>query len=130
MLFHFGARSSLLLPFALTGTLATGWLLLRALRRGTLPDALLALLLAVPTLQIVREMLAQAGWYDGPASYQTVMYYVPWQLNLFLGPAYYLYFRSLTNQEFRLRPRAGGTCYRACCSWGCWPGQRATTCCG
>ncbi|RZK45237.1 MAG: hypothetical protein EOO59_21260, partial [Hymenobacter sp.] len=106
MLFHFGARSSLLLPFALTGTLATGWLLLRALRRGTTADALLALLLAVPTLQIVREMLAHAGWYDSHDGYTTAMLYVPWQLNLFLGPAYYLYFRSLTNQEFRLRPRA------------------------
>jgi AraC-like DNA-binding protein len=107
MLFHFGARSSLLLPFALTGTLAAGWLLLRALRRGTLADALLALLLAVPTLQIVREMLAYAGWYDAHDGHTTAMFYVPWQLNLFLGPAYYLYFRSLTNQEFRLRARAG-----------------------
>jgi len=106
MLFHFGARSSLLLPFAFTGTLATGWLLLRALRRSTTADALLALLLAVPTLQIVREMLAHAGWYDSHDGYTTAMLYVPWQLNLFLGPAYYLYFRSLTNQEFRLRPRA------------------------
>ena len=106
MLFHFGARSSLLLPFAFTGTLATGWLLLRALRRSTTADALLALLLAVPTIQIVREMLAHAGWYDSHDGYTTAMLYVPWQLNLFLGPAYYLYFRSLTNQEFRLRPRA------------------------
>ncbi|MGI4733644.1 MAG: helix-turn-helix domain-containing protein [Janthinobacterium lividum] len=108
MLFHFGARSSLLLPFALTGALATGWLLLRALRRGTTADALLALLLAVPTLQIVREMLAHAGWYDSHDWHTKAMLYVPWQLNLFLGPAYYLYFRSLTNQEFRLRPRAWG----------------------
>lgn len=108
MLFHFGARSSLLLPFALTGTLATGWLLLRALRRGTTADALLALLLAIPTLQIVREMLAHAGWYASHDWHTTAMLYVPWQLNLFLGPAYYLYFRSLTNQEFQLRPRAWG----------------------
>jgi hypothetical protein len=105
MLFHFGARSSLLLPFAFTGTLVTGWLLLRSLRRSSLPDALLALLLAVPTLQIGREMLAHAGWYDSHDGHTTVMLYLPWQLNLFLGPAYYLYFRSLTNQEFRLRVR-------------------------
>jgi AraC-like DNA-binding protein len=105
MLFHFGARSSLLLPFAFTGTLVTGWLLLRSLRRSNLPDALLALLLAVPTLQIGREMLAHAGWYDSHDGHTTVMLYLPWQLNLFLGPAYYLYFRSLTNQEFRLQLR-------------------------
>ena len=105
MLFHFGARSSLLLPFAFTNTLVTGWLLLRSLRRSNLPDALLALLLAVPTLQIAREMLAHAGWYDSHDGHTTVMLYLPWQINLFLGPAYYLYFRSLTNQEFRLRLR-------------------------
>jgi AraC-like DNA-binding protein len=105
MLFHFGARSSLLLPFAFTSTLVIGWLLLRSLRRSTLPDALLALLLAVPTLQIGREMLAHAGWYGSYDAHTTLMLYLPWQLNLFLGPAYYLYFRSLTNQEFRLRVR-------------------------
>ena len=106
MLFHFGGRSSLLLPFAFTGTLVTGWLLLRSLQRRTLPDALLALLLAVPTLQIGREMLGHAGWYNSHDTHTTAMLYVPWQLNLFLGPAYYLYFRSLTSQEFRLLPRA------------------------
>jgi AraC-like DNA-binding protein len=105
MLFHFGARSSLLLPFAFTSALVIGWLLLRSLRRSNLPDALLALLLALPTLQIGREMLAYAGWYDGHDWHTTLMLYLPWQLNLFLGPAYYLYFRSLTNQEFRLRVR-------------------------
>ena len=105
MLFHFGSRSSLLLPFAFTSTLVTGWLLLRSLRRSNLADALLALLLAVPTLQIAREMLAHAGWYDSHDGHTTLMLYLPWQLNLFLGPAYYLYFRSLTNQEFRLRLR-------------------------
>jgi AraC-like DNA-binding protein len=106
MLFKFGAYSSLLLPFVLAGAVATGGLLLRALLRRALPDTLLALLLAVPTLNIARQMLAHAGWYDGPIGYRAVMFYVPWQLNLLLGPGYYLYFRSLTNQEFRLLPRA------------------------
>jgi len=71
MPFHFGARSSQPLPFALTGALATGWLL-RALRRGT-TDALLALLLAAPALQIVRELLAHAAWYDSPDEYTPAM---------------------------------------------------------
>jgi AraC-like DNA-binding protein len=106
MLFKFGAYSSLLLPFVLAGAVAAGGLLLRALLRRTLPDALLALLLAVPTLNIARQMLENAGWHDGPIGYRAVMFYVPWQLNLLLGPGYYLYFRSLTNQEFRLWPRA------------------------
>jgi AraC-like DNA-binding protein len=106
MLFRFGAYSSLLLPFVLAGAVATGGLLLRAMPRRALPDALLALLLAVPTLNIARQMLEHAGWYEGPVGYRAVMFYVPWQLNLLLGPGYYLYFRSLTNQEFRLGRRA------------------------
>ncbi|WP_170172666.1 helix-turn-helix domain-containing protein [Hymenobacter rigui] len=80
--------------------------MLRAVRRGTLTDALLAVLLAVPTLSITQQMLAYAGWYESHDGYTTALFYVPWQLNLLLGPAYYLYFRSLTSQEFRLFPRA------------------------
>lgn len=106
MLFEFGLRSSLLLPFVVPGAVATLWLLLRAVRRGTLPDALLALLLGMPTLSAAQWMLGFAGWYDSHNGYSTFMFYVPWQLNLLLGPGYYLYFRSLTNQEFGWRPRA------------------------
>lgn len=106
MLFQFGARSSLLLPFVVPGLVATLWLLGRALRRGALADALLALLIWLPTLTIAQWMLGYANWYDSHDWHSTFMFYVPWQLNLLLGPAYYLYFRSLTNQEFRLRPRA------------------------
>lgn len=106
MLFQFGPRSALLLPFVVPGLVATAWLLARAVRRGTWPDALLALLILVPTLTIVQWMLGFAGWYDSHDGYSTAMFYVPWQLNLLLGPAYYFYFRSLTSQEFQLGPRA------------------------
>ncbi|MFD1469667.1 helix-turn-helix domain-containing protein [Hymenobacter caeli] len=106
MLFQFGARSALLLPFVVPGAAAALWLLGRALRRGAPADALLALLVAVPTLGIAQWMLGYAGWYDSHDGYSTAMFYVPWQLNLLLGPGYYLYFRSLTNQEFQLFPRA------------------------
>ena len=107
MLFYFSARSALLLPFVVPGAVATGWLLLRAGRRGSLPDALLALLLLLPTLIVSQWLLGFAGWYDSHDGYSTVMFYVPWQLSLLMGPGYYLYFRSLTNQEFRLGWRAG-----------------------
>lgn len=105
MLFNFTAYSSLLLPAVVTGTLAASWLLLRAQLRGTLTDGLLAILLAVPTLSIAQQMLAYAGWYNSHDGYTTAIFYAPWQLNLLLGPSYYLYFRSLTSQEFRLQPR-------------------------
>ncbi|WP_223650518.1 helix-turn-helix transcriptional regulator [Hymenobacter psoromatis] len=106
MLFQFGPRSALLLPFVVPGAVVTLWLLGRAGRRGAAPNALLALLIALPTLSVSQWMLGYAGWFDSHDGYSTVMFYVPWQLNLLLGPGYYLYFRSLTNQEFRLGPRA------------------------
>ncbi|MFD1872063.1 helix-turn-helix domain-containing protein [Hymenobacter bucti] len=106
MLFQFGPHSSLLLPFVVPGAVATLWLLGRAWRRGSTPDALLALLVLLPTLTVSQWMLGYAGWFDSHDGYSTVMFYVPWQLGLLLGPGYYLYFRSLTNQEFRLGPRA------------------------
>ena len=105
MFFQFGPRSALLLPFVLPGAVAALWLLGRAWRRGAAADALLALLIALPTLSVAQWMLGYAGWYDSHNGYSTVMFYVPWNLGLALGPAYYLYFRSLTNQEFRWRPQ-------------------------
>jgi AraC-like DNA-binding protein len=108
VLFLFGPRSSLLLPFVVPGVVATAGLLVRAVRRGARADVLLALLIGLPTLTIAQWMLGYAGWYDSHDGYSTAMFYVPWQLNLLIGPAYFLYFRSLTNQEFRFRPRAWG----------------------
>ena len=104
MFFQFGLHSSLLLPFVVPGAAATGWLLLRAWRRGSPPDALLALLLLVPTLSVSQWMLGYAGWFDSHDGHSTVMFYVPWRANMLLGGTYYLYFRSLTNQDFRWRP--------------------------
>ncbi|OGX91358.1 hypothetical protein [Hymenobacter coccineus] len=67
-------------------------------------DALLALLIALPTISVTQWMLGYAGWFDSHDGYSTVMFYVPWHLGTALGAGYYLYFRSLTNQEFRWRP--------------------------
>ena len=84
--------------------MATGWLLARAARRGSPADALLALLVLVPTLSVSQWMLGYAGWFDSHDGHSTIMFYVPWRANLLLGGGYYLYFRSLTNQDFRWRP--------------------------
>jgi AraC-like DNA-binding protein len=104
MLFTFGPHSGLLLPFVVPGAAATLWLLARAWRRGSPADALLALLILVPTLSVSQWMLGYAGWFDSRDWHSTVMFYVPWRANMVLGGAYYLYFQSLTNQDFRWRP--------------------------
>ncbi|MBD2722718.1 helix-turn-helix transcriptional regulator [Hymenobacter sp. BT189] len=93
----------MLLPFVLWGLVLAGHLLLKALRVGALPDGLLALLLLLNVLPVAQWMLGYAGWYDSHDGYSTAMFYVPWQPWVLWGPAFYLYFRSLTNQEFTLR---------------------------
>ncbi|RPD44098.1 AraC family transcriptional regulator [Hymenobacter sediminis] len=96
MLFRFNGYSSGLLPFVVPGVLISLWLLGRALRRATPPDAWLALLLWLPTLSVAQWLLGFAGWYDSHDAHTTIMFYIPWQPALLLGPAYYLYFRCLT----------------------------------
>jgi AraC-like DNA-binding protein/TRAP-type C4-dicarboxylate transport system permease small subunit len=103
MLFEFGAHSALLLPFVVPGLVLAAHLLIRNLRFGALPDGLLALLLLLNVLPVTQWMLGYAGWYDSHDGHSTAMFYVPWQPWLAWGPAFYLYFRSLTNQEFELR---------------------------
>ena len=103
MLFQFGAHSALLLPFVVPGLVLALHLLVRVARFGHLPDGLLGLLLLLNVLPVAQWMLGYAGWYDSHDGYSTCMFYVPWQPWLMWGPAFYLYFRSLTNQEFVLR---------------------------
>ncbi|MBJ6109565.1 helix-turn-helix domain-containing protein [Hymenobacter sp. BT523] len=103
MLFEFGAHSALLLPFVVPGLALAGHLLIKAVRFGALPDVLLSLLLLLNVLPVAQWMLGFAGWYDSHDGHSTAMFYVPWQPWLAWGPAFYLYFRSLTNQEFSLR---------------------------
>lgn len=104
MPFEFNFISSLLFAGTLTGGLATSGLLLRALWRRTPADALLALLIALPTLKVAERMLYYGGWATGHADHARWLAYFPWYVGLALGPSYYLYFRSLTNQDFRWRP--------------------------
>ncbi|MGY3090236.1 AraC-like DNA-binding protein/TRAP-type C4-dicarboxylate transport system permease small subunit [Hymenobacter sp. UYAg731] len=107
MLFQFGAHSGLLLPFVVPGLVLAAHLLIRNFRFGALPDGLLALMLLLNVLPVAQWMLGYAGWYDSHDGYSTAMFYVPWRPWLAWGPAFYLYFRSLTNQEFELRKHWG-----------------------
>ena len=107
MLFEFGARSALLLPFVVPGAVLAGHLLVRAARHGALSDGLLGVLLLLNVLPVTQWMLGYAGWYDSHDGHSTFMFYMPWQPWVAWGPVFYLYFRSLTNQEFSLRRHWG-----------------------
>ncbi|WP_133273316.1 helix-turn-helix domain-containing protein [Hymenobacter radiodurans] len=101
MFFQFSPYSSLLLPFFVQGIVFMGILLVRGWRRGLASDGWLALLLLLNTLPLTQWMLGFAGWYDAHNIYSTFMFYFPFRHWLALGPTFYFYFRSLTNQDFR-----------------------------
>jgi AraC-like DNA-binding protein len=101
MFFEFSPYSSLLLPFFVQGVVFIGILLVRGWRRGLVSDWWLALLLLLNTLPLTQWMLGFAGWYDSHDAHSTFMFYFPFRHWLALGPTFYFYFRSLTNQEFR-----------------------------
>ncbi len=105
MLFDFNFHSSLLLIGCVQALVFAGLLGYRGLQSGRLSDRLAALILLLGTLFVAQWMLGFAGWYDARDWRSTLMFYVQWDHLAALGPLIYLYFRSLTNRDFRLRPR-------------------------
>ncbi|MCA8829654.1 helix-turn-helix domain-containing protein [Hymenobacter pini] len=105
MFFGFNTYSGLLLPFFLQGIIVAAVLWARRRREDTAADGWLALLLLLFTLRLAQWMLGFAGWYDSHDARSTFMFYWPFSNWLMVGPALYFYFRSLTNQEFRLQRR-------------------------
>ncbi|GAB2477501.1 hypothetical protein GCM10011375_19930 [Hymenobacter qilianensis] len=101
MFFEFSPYSSLLLPFFVQGVVFIVLFLVRGWQRGIASDTWLALLLLLNTLPLTQWMLGFAGWYDSHDAHSTFMFYFPFSHWLALGPTFYFYFRSLTNQDFR-----------------------------
>ncbi|MBC6699048.1 helix-turn-helix domain-containing protein [Hymenobacter puniceus] len=105
MFFSFNLYSGLLLPFFLQGIIVAAVLWARRRREDTAADGWLALLLLLFAVRLAQWMLGFAGWYDSHDARTTFMFYWPFSNWLAVGPTLYFYFRSLTNQEFRLQRR-------------------------
>jgi AraC-like DNA-binding protein len=105
MFFGFNLYSGLLLPFFLQGVIVAAVLWARRRREDTAADGWLALLLLLFAVRLAQWMLGFAGWYDSHDARTTFMFYWPFSNWLAVGPTLYFYFRSLTNQEFRLQRR-------------------------
>ncbi|QNH60890.1 helix-turn-helix domain-containing protein [Hymenobacter sediminicola] len=107
MWFGFNVYSGGLLPFFVQGIVVAAVLWARRRREGTAADGWLALLLLLFAGRLAQWMLGFAGWYDSHDARTTFMFYWPFSNWLAVGPGLYFYFRSLTNQEFRLERRHG-----------------------
>lgn len=102
MMFHFGLKSSLLLLFFTHGLIFALLLLNMGWRQGSRSSCWLSLLIFLCSLYISPFMLGYAGWYarDG---YREVLFYLPLQQLLLIGPVLYFYTKSLLDPAYDLQ---------------------------
>jgi AraC-like DNA-binding protein len=100
---EFNAYSSPLLPGFLQGLAFATILCLRGVREERVSDYFAAILLVMGSLYVGQWMFGFAGWYDSHDWKTSLMFYISWKNLLAFGPLIWLYFRSLTNTDFRWR---------------------------
>lgn len=99
--FEFNQFSALLLIGFLQGIIFSVLLLLRGWREERTSDLLAALILVLGSMYVAQWMFGFAGWYDAHDWRTTLLFYVKWENLIALGPLIWLYFRALTNTDFR-----------------------------
>lgn len=104
-MFNFNQFSSLLLVGAVPALLHAVLLFVRAWREERWSDFLAGCILSVGVLYVAQWMLGFGGWYDERDGRTTVMFYVLWDQLIVLGPLCWLYFRAVTNTNFRWHRR-------------------------
>ncbi|MEM1359385.1 MAG: helix-turn-helix domain-containing protein [Bacteroidota bacterium] len=100
-MFEYNEWSAPLLPGFLQGLVFAVILLIRGYREERISDYFAALLLIAGSMYVGQWMLGFAGWYDAHDWRTTLMFYVEWKNLLVFGPLIWLYFRALTNTDFR-----------------------------
>ncbi len=102
MQFDFNVRSGMLLLFFIAGCTYAILLALRGRRNDSLADKLLSIYLMLCCLFIFPWMVGHAGWYNGEnGPYRDILFYTPFQHQLFFGPVIFFYVQSLLNLNFR-----------------------------
>ncbi len=104
-MFDFNQYSSLLLVGAIPALLHAVLLFVRAWREERWSDLLAGCILVVGLLYVAQWMLGFGGWYDQRNWRTTVMFYVQWDNLVVLGPLCWLYFRAVTNTDFKWQRR-------------------------
>lgn len=100
MLFEFGFYSSLLLISFSQGILYSALLLTKAIKTENKSNYWLSLFIFLCSLYIAPWMLGFAGWYDNQP-YRDILFYLPLQHLLFIGPIIFFYTQSLLNPNFK-----------------------------
>ena len=102
--FSFNEKSALLLVFFIIGStlsLLLGW---KWFKQRISSDKWLAGLVLLCVLYISPFMVGYAGWYE-KQPYRNILFYLPLQQLLLLGPVVYIYTKSLLNPAYSLLKR-------------------------
>ncbi len=100
MHFDFSFYSSLLLIFFVHGLVYAVLLFRKGIKNQSTSDKWLAFFLLLCILYISPWMLGFAGWYDNQP-YRDILFYVPTQHLLWMGPVIFFYVQSLLNPSFK-----------------------------
>ncbi|MTB51089.1 AraC family transcriptional regulator [Lewinella sp. W8] len=99
--FEFNQFSAPLLIGFLQGIIFSVILFMRGWREERISDYLAAIILVLGSMYGAQWMFGFAGWYDSHDWRTTLMFYVEWKNLIAFGPLIWLYFRALTNTDFR-----------------------------
>lgn len=99
MHFHFSFYSAILLIFFSQGLAFSFLLLKKSIPHNDRPNKLLSLFVFLCTIYLLPWMLGFAGWYS-LQPYRDIMFYVPFQQLLFIGPVIYFYTQCFLNPSF------------------------------
>lgn len=104
--FSFNYQSGFLLYFFLTGILYACLLAYRSRREKNRAGWWLSCFVLLCSLNLVPWMLGHSNWYarDG---YREVLFFVPFQQLLLLGPVLFVYVRKVLQPQVRLSPKTG-----------------------
>jgi AraC-like DNA-binding protein len=102
MHFHFSFYSSILLIFFSQGIIFSFLLFKKGITYSKYPDKWLGLFILLCSLYLLPWMLGFAGWYS-LQPYRDIMFYIPFQQLLLIGPCIYFYTQSLLNPAFRFK---------------------------
>ncbi len=104
MLFEFNVRSGVLLLFFIIGLVYTLLLWRRGLRTQSMADRWLGTFMGLCVLYMLPWMVGFAGWYNTQYPfYRDLLFYTPFQHQLFFGPVIYFYVKTLLNAGFRFQ---------------------------
>jgi AraC-like DNA-binding protein len=105
MHFHFSFYSSILLIFFTQGLVFSFLALQKGISDNDRASNWLSLFIFLCCMYIATWMLGHAGWYSQPG-YRDILFYVPFQQLLLIGPVTFFYTQSLLNPAFRLDAKA------------------------